>query len=694
MDVRELIARAFEERAKSVAMGPQTRQLELRVESADVEARTVEVSFSSELPVQRWWGWEILRHTADAINMERADIGLPVLDEHGRQIGIGEKVRLKGKRLWSVVRFGVGDVATETLHDVAAGIRKFTSVGYRNDILREVKAKAAELKLEPGDLVMGWGGPQVDEGRTLKWFEAVRWTPMEFSFVSVPADHTVGARADDKDLRAVSVEWLDTRADETEAAAVDSVPSKGGTTMKRGRDATARLHDKDDGGGDGGGEQAVVVREDPKIAEKRGQDAERARIGEVTAIGEAHNPKLIKQAIEDGWDVARMHHEVLAAMPTAEAVRQLADEQETPNIGMEKKQIEEYSVCRAILSHVEGRFAGSLEKEASDAVAKMTGREASGFFLPYEVMSRALRFEERNLGQRAEVTSTGTGVGVVGTELHDEAFIDILRARTQVVPMGATVMAGLRSNVTLPKQTVAMSTGWVAESAGSGQSSVAFGVVTLSPNTVRARQDVTRRLLLQSTPHADAIVMRDLGLALGLAIDSAAIDGPGTDAPTGITITGSIGDVAIAANGGEPNWGHIVELESDVAAANADFGSLGYLTSAIGRGKLKTVGRKEPGETASGAFCWDGDMMNGYRALASNNVPDDLTKSSGSGLTAIIFGNWAECIIGLWGMLDIKPDPYSSGDDDTLILRAFQDADVQLRHPESFSVCLDADMST
>lgn len=693
----------FEElRASKVMMGPQTRAVDMRVESADLDARTVEVSFSSELPVERWWGMEILRHDKASIDMERADLGLPVLDEHGRQIGIGENVRLKGKRLWAKVRFGASEIATETLHDVANGIRKFTSVGYRNAILREIKARkmSNEPSVEGGDLVMGWDGPRpAGERSTKRWFEATRWIPMEFSFVSVPADHTVGARSDDQDLRTVSVEWLESRADD---AGDQPAPDKGGHDMKRGREV-APLLDKDPGGGDGGGAGAVTVTREEVVkreaeAEQRGADAAAKRISEVTKIGEAHNPKLIKQALEENWDVARMHHEVLAAMPTPEAARQLAQEQESPLIGMTQKQVREYSLCDAILSHIEGRFSGSLEQEASDAVAKMTGRTAGGFFLPYEVMARSLRLEQHRgnrLQHRGDDADTTEGAGLVGTELHDEAFIDVLRARTQVVPMGATVMAGLRSTVTLPKQTANSTSGWVAESSGSGESAIKFGVVTLSPNTVRARQDISRRLLLQSTPMADAIIMRDLGLRLGIAIDKAAIDGPGTgNAPTGITITGSIGDVAIGTNGGAPTWGTIVELESDVAAANADVGTLGYLTSAIGRGKLKTVGRKEPGETASASFVWDNDQMNGYKAMASTNVPDDLEKGSLLTATAIIFGNWADCVIGLWGMLDIKPDPYSQGDADDLIIRAFQDADVQLRHPESFSACLDADMST
>jgi HK97 family phage major capsid protein len=692
MDLEQL-ERAAAERAP-VEIGPQQRQLQLRVETADVEARTVEVSFSSEHPVARWWGMEILRHTPDAIDMTRAADGLPVLDEHGRQIGIGENVRLVGKRLRALVRFGSSTVAQETLQDVAAGIRKFTSVGYRVKRLLEIEARklAGADQAKPGEFVMdGWGGPRpAGESRASRWFEAIRWMPMEFSFVSVPADPTVGARTDDQDLRAVPVEWLESRAGN--AGAADAPETTKEQDMKRGRDVDAALRGADagagSGGGGGGGDDAArtqVTRE----AEERGAAAERRRVNEVTAVGELHNKELIPRAIAEGWSVERMHQEILAAMPTPEAARQLAGEQESPEIGMSRKEVARYSLCRAILAKAEGRFKGTFEHECARSVGELYGRDGDNLLVPYEVMARALAVEKR-----ADADTT-TGTGLVGTELHDEAFIDVLRARTQVVPMGATVMPGLRSTVTFPKQTANSTAGWVAEGAGSGESSITFGVVTISPNTVRARQDITRRLLLQSTPMADAIIMRDLGLRLGIEIDAAAIEGNAANTPTGILYTGSIGDVVCGdPDGAAPVWADLVELETDVATANADVGRLGYLLSPKGRGKLKTVGRKAASDTSSFSMVWtDENTINGYPARASTNVPDDLTKGGGSNLSAVIFGNWSDLIIGMWGTLDIKPDPFSSGDSDTLIIRAFQDVDVAVRHPESFSAIQDADMS-
>lgn len=697
----EQLDRAAESRAPTVKLGTQYRDWRIDAKGVDIEARTIPVSFSSEAPVERWWGMEVLGHRAGEIDLTRVKQGLPVLDEHRNQIGIDDHVTFdadgKGRGL---VRLGVGEVEDRTLQNAAAGIRRFLSVGYKVNRLREIEAPKSEGHKD-GDLVMGWDGPQSPrDGRAKRWFRAINWTPAEHSFVSVAADVTVGVgRKEDRGMNDVAVEWLESRADD--AGATDAPDTSGGESeMKRGMHAPEPHREADTGkeGAGGGAPTVEIVREDPKVAEQRGVDAERTRIGEITAIGARHNPELVERAVSEGWSVKKMNHEVLAAMPTPEAAAQVAGRQAPAEIGMSEKECDEYSISRGLLAIADGRWRteGGLEKDASDAVAKQYGRTAGGMFLPYDKMVRGLLTERGlQLDKRAELTTT-TGTGLVGTITMADAFIDVLRARTQVAAMGATILPGLRSSISLPRLATASTSGWVAESAGSGGSSMTFDALAMAPNTVRARQDITRRLLLQSTPMVDAIIMRDLGLTLGIAIDAAALVGTGGDTPTGITQTGSIGDVAIGTNGGAPAWAHLVELETDVATANADLGALGYLVSPMGRGKLKTTGRKDTGDTTSLGFVWqDDNTINGYRALASTNVPDTLTKGTlVAAASAVFFGNWQDLVIALWGTLDLKPDPYSSGDDDTLIVRAFQDADVGLRHPESFSCILDADMST
>ncbi|RMG32383.1 MAG: phage major capsid protein, partial [Gammaproteobacteria bacterium] len=92
---------------------------------------------------------------------------------------------------------------------------------------------------------------------------------------------------------------------------------------------------------------------------------------------------------------------------------------------------------------------------------------------------------------------------------------------------------------------------------------------------------------------------------------------------------------------------------------------------------------------------WEGGAgpegrMLGFRAAVSNQVPDDLTKGAGTNLSAILFGNWSDLVIGQWSGLDIQVDPYSLSSSGGIRVTAFSDLDIAVRHPESFAAITDA----
>ena len=187
----------------------------------------------------------------------------------------------------------------------------------------------------------------------------------------------------------------------------------------------------------------------------------------------------------------------------------------------------------------------------------------------------------------------------------------------------------------------------------------------------------------------EKFVQNDLLMAVMLAVDLAAINGPGSGgAPTGILNTSGIGTVSGGTNGAAPTWANIVGLEKEVAVDNADVGKLAYLTNPKVRGKLKTT------ETASGSgqFVWpvNGSELNGYTAGVSTQVPSNLTKGTGTDLSAILFGNFTDLLIGQWGGLDIIVDPYTRANEGQIKIVTNSFWDVLLRHPESFAAMVDA----
>ena len=155
-----------------------------------------------------------------------------------------------------------------------------------------------------------------------------------------------------------------------------------------------------------------------------------------------------------------------------------------------------------------------------------------------------------------------------------------------------------------------------------------------------------------------------------------------------------VGSVALGANGAAPTYDMAVDLESAVANANADAGTLGYVTNSRVRGKLR---KTQEFASTNGKPVWTsgrergiGEVL-GYDALVTNTMPNTLTKGTSSGVcSAIAFGNWADMIIGMWGGLDIMLDPYANATSGGKRVIALQDVDFNVRNVASFAVMKDA----
>lgn len=348
-------------------------------------------------------------------------------------------------------------------------------------------------------------------------------------------------------------------------------------------------------------------------------------------------------------------------------------------IGMDNKDVRRYSLTRAIMASAAKDWRGAeLEREASEEVAKQLGRSPQGFFVPSDVQTE----------KRVVLDSTG-GRPTIATELLAQSFIDLLRNRMMVRAAGATVLNGLVGDVAIPRQTGGATAFWVAEGGAPTVTRQTVDQVTLNPKTVGAFTDISRRLLGQSSLDVENFVRTDLATVLALAIDFAALHGTGaSNQPRGIANTAGIGAVIGGVNGLAPNWAHIVNLETEVAIDNADIGTMSYMTNARVRGQLKTTSKA--GTEAVMVWGENAEPLNGYRAFVTNQVRSDLTRGTGTNLSAIFFGNWADLIIGQWGTLDILVDPYTGGTSGTVRVIALQDVDVAVRQPMSFAAMLDA----
>lgn len=352
-------------------------------------------------------------------------------------------------------------------------------------------------------------------------------------------------------------------------------------------------------------------------------------------------------------------------------------------LDMPEKDVKQYSLLRAIRAAAKNDWSlAPLEKEASDAVQKKLRKEPQGFFVPEDILQAPM--EQRTV-------DTTAAAGAIANDFRGASFIEMLHNRMVLRAAGARVLAGLTGPLDIPKQTGGSTAYWVGEATDVGESNVTIGQLELTPKTVGTFTELTRRALIQSSLDMERLLREDMATSIALAVDYAGFHGGGGDAPTGIAGTTGVSVVEVGDNGGPLTWDHIVALETAIASANADVANMAYITNALVRGKLKTT----PKEDGYPQYIWENGPtpLNGYRAFVTNQVRHDLTKGTGTNLSALFFGNWGDLIIGQWTGLDVIVNPYAKDKQGTTRIVMLMDINFAVRHPESFSVCLDAQTS-
>jgi HK97 family phage major capsid protein len=657
------------------------RDLDLDRAAIDKEKRTVAVSFSSEIEVERWFGKEILDHSKGAVDLGRlTKVGSVLVDHASRDlVGTVEQAAIGEDRIGrAIVRFGRSARAEEIFQDVTDGIRKAISVGYRINT----------LKLEKSDKETG-----VDT------YRATKWTPHEISFVGVPADHTVGVgRADVADAEDVFIEVNDMEQNE--------MKRKFGKLMDglRVRGLNVEQEGAANGQAAGAGAAPPQQQQQPPAAAQRTDvaqeaqnaivDKERARCKALDDLGKVYEKHGGKELARDMILSGRTPDDFKNVMLERIGTRDIP----AVNIGMTQKEVKHYSILRAINAIANpndraAREAAAFEFECSAAALKQEKRDlrtGGQIAVPTDVafgpLQRNLNGWQMPTQQRDLIVGTGTMGGfTVATDLV--SFVEMFRNRLALAQAGAQMLTGLQGMVAIPKQTGGATAYWVGENVAPTESQPVFGQLTMTPKTVGAYTDMSRRLIIQSSIDVENFVKTDLAKVLALAVDLAGLSGPGTgNQPSGILASTSIGSSTAGAAGGAPTWAQVVALETAVAAANADVPSSAYLMNAVTRGKLKTVqkGTNLP-------FIWEPDnTLNGYRTVVSNQLRSNLTKGTSTGiLSEMLFGNFSDYIIGMWGGLDLMVDPYSGATAGTLRVIVLQDVDVVMRHVESFAVTPD-----
>lgn len=338
-----------------------------------------------------------------------------------------------------------------------------------------------------------------------------------------------------------------------------------------------------------------------------------------------------------------------------------------------------FSLVKFFDEIVSGRGLTGLEKKVSEMGAEeyeRLGYKPKGHVLPSA-------FLRASSGQN--YTTPADGGNLIQTSAP--RYIDALKERMVLSQLGATIMGDLVGTVPFIDSTT-FKGGWGKEGATASTEKIAYSKVELTPHRNWVVGAFSKDLLRQTSLDVERQLQEKILDAHAALVETAAIAGTGeNNQPTGLLKTEGITTVAGGTNGAALTWKNIVKMESNIQANNASKGRLGYLTNSKVWGSLKTVEKS----ANTGRFLLDGDfkILNGYPIEWSNLVPSDLTKGTGTKLSAIIFGNFQDLVIAQWGGLDIVVDPFSLSleGDVRIVLNAWND--VKVIQPKSFSVITD-----
>jgi HK97 family phage major capsid protein len=593
-----------------------------------IDDRTFEFPFSSEYPVSRYFGTEVLSHDDDAPNFMRLNDGAPFLFNHNpdKVLGVVERAwhDKKKKRGYAKIRFSRSEFAKQYLDDVKDGILRGISFGYSID---EVE--------ERGEGVV-----------------ATKWSPHELSLVSIPADPTIGigrSLLSKEPSMPEASQAEDTTIDNeapVEKQEVRSAVLTASTNAPLMEDQTPNLE---------------VIRSE---ASADGAKAERDRIAKITAYGDKYRmPDLAQELVRGEKSLDEARAAFLEKISSNQVEQPIRSTDVTANdVGLSQKEVKRFSFVRALNylaspGDATARRGAEFEIEVGLEAAKQYERSSNGIVVPNEVLRRDL-----TVGVAAD------GGNLVDDVLLAGSFIEILRNKLALANAGMTTLTGINGNISIPRQSSAATAYWVGENSSPTESQQAVDQVNLSPKTCGAFVDYSRRLLLQSSIDVESMVRDDIATQIALELDRVGINGSGSsNQPQGIINTSGIGSQSLTGFG---TFAEYIGMETDVAVANADAGNLRYIINASARGALKSTEKA----SNTGQFVYENDEINGYPVNVSNQL----------GNNDALFGDFSMLIMAMWSGLDLTVDPYAGATAGTVRIIALQDVDFAVKQPGAF----------
>lgn len=698
-----------------------TRAADGMKRAADGGDLTVDMAFASETPYERWFGIEVLDVSEKAVRLQRLNDGAPLLYNHDwndlRGVHVPGSVKaMKDGVLRGQVRITAATQAgRDAIALVESGVLTKASVGYQiHKIVEQTTSKdgralervldgaAFERLLDThsqtrdgrrhggdvaafrrsldelyGDFAVAENGTSVRVTKRAEdapaTYRVIDWEPLENSLVTVPADNSVGVGRSFEPATATNTAPLSnppaTGITEEPTQMADKQAAAGANADTQ--DTQNRAHQQtqqgqqgagQSGGGTGNGGQGQATGD-------RAVEMERNRRRGIENLCKANK---IDDNIKEHWVGTGLSVEAITEdlLQILEA-RGKNNPQSEAKLGLTANETQRYSMFNAIRAVADKNWSNAgFELDCSRTIAQKLGRmpDPNKFYVPFEVQGRQVKAP-----QTRDLTVGTTTAGGFLVETTNMSFIELLRNRSVAYRMGARRLSGLVGNVTVPRQSAAATAVWLANEASTAtESQQTFGQMALTPKTVGAYTEISRQLLLQSSPDAESIVTVDLATVCALAVDLGVIAGSGAAGqPTGIVNTAGIGSVT----GTAMDYADVLQFQADVAAANVMPVNGGYVTTPAVALLMMTRQRFNSTDTPLWVGnIWDG-QMSGFPAMSSNQMT----------AATMLFGDWAQVIVGEWGVLEVEVNPYANFQAGIIGVRAMVSMDVGLRYAAAFS---------
>lgn len=572
------------------------RTLSIEKREVDEEARTVELAFSSESPVERWYGIEVLSHDKGAMRMDRLNNGAALLLNHdaGQHIGVVESARMDNdKRGRAVVRFGRSALAEEVWQDVRDGIRSLVSVGYMIHEIEETTPRN--------------GIPEI---------RVTDWEPLEVSIVSVPADASVGVG---RHFTAGSNEEGSEMDHDTEAHDVRDIEQSPDV---------------------GGGEKAPKDTDtgNAMFADRSAVDTEIKRLAAKFGKRYRNLPQVADDLIAAGGTVEDMNEAVRHAIktakpepvPTGRALWVNGDKFEQP---MRYKKLKAFRQLGEEQAYRMGMWGRAVIFGDSEAARWCKDAQV-----------------------RTQIEGTFTAGGALVPDEMSSAIIDlreeygVMRGLARLYPMGSDTL-------TVPRRTGGVTAYFAGEDAATTESSKTWDNVELVAREVSALSKFSMSLAEDAIIDLAEDLASEMAYAFAVKEDDCAINGDGTSTYGGIVgirtkiIDGTHTAGAIDATSGTDNLSEVDADDLDLLrAALPQYASreAKYLVHKAGKVEIFDAILRAAGGNTQEIIA--GAMRPSYlgdEIVVSQSMFSATTGTTGNNVAMLLYGNFMQgCSMG------------------------------------------------